>query len=53
MNLHEKLARNAWQPAEKPHIVPADNPDIEQLTLLVRACPAGLYRQKEDGSLAH
>lgn len=51
MNLHEKLAKNAWQSAEKPHIVPADSPDRESLTLLVRACPAGLYRQKEDGSL--
>lgn len=44
MNVNDKLARNHFQAADKPHIQPAHEVDKELMQLLVSACPAGLYR---------
>ncbi|WJV55922.1 4Fe-4S dicluster domain-containing protein [Prodigiosinella aquatilis] len=34
-----------------PHIIIRESPDMATFSLLMKACPAGLYKQLEDGTI--
>lgn len=52
VNVDVKLGVNKFHvDEENAHIVLKDNPDIKEFEKLVMACPAGLYRKQEDGSI--
>jgi len=51
VNVNEKLAKNRYIPDAEPHIVLADHADYATLSVLVKACPAGLYRFNENSGL--
>lgn len=54
MTVEEKLGRNKFYVDEhEPHIIiEGDYPDMSEKLKLVKACPAGLYKLNEDGSLS-
>lgn len=50
VNVDEKLVVNKFfVDEENPHIVLQDEPDRREYDKLVKACPAGLYKQDENG----
>lgn len=52
VNVDVKLGINKFNVDEHhPHIIVKSQPDMQVLTLLTKACPAGLYKQQEDGSV--
>lgn len=52
VNVDVKLGVNKFHVDEaNPHIIVRANPDPNELRKLVKACPAGLYKILEDGSL--
>lgn len=52
VNVDVKLGVNKFHvDEENAHIVLNDNPDMKEFEKLVMACPAGLYRKQEDGSI--
>ncbi len=51
VNVDIKLGVNKFHVDEgHPHIILAENPDINEFHKLMKACPAGLYKQ--DGGIA-
>lgn len=47
-----KLAINKFYADEDhPHIIIRESPDMATFRLLMMACPAGLYKQLEDGTI--
>lgn len=51
MTLNDKLAKNAWLPSPRKHIIPAAHPDRATIMLLINICPAGRYSIDEQGGL--
>ncbi|QWL05871.1 4Fe-4S dicluster domain-containing protein, partial [Shewanella indica] len=52
VNVDVKLGVNKFYVDEgHPHIELVENPDINEFRKLVNACPAGLYKIQDDGSL--
>lgn len=52
VNVDVKLGVNKFYVDEgHPHIILKDNPDIKEYRKLVNACPAGLYKLEQDGSI--
>lgn len=52
VNVDVKLGVNKFNVDEEhPHIVVKSQPDRQVLEILTRACPAGLYKKQEDGSV--
>ena len=52
VNVDVKLGVNKFNVDEEhPHIVVKDDADKQALELLVKACPAGLYKKQDDGSV--
>ncbi|ATM77892.1 ferredoxin-like protein FixX [Serratia fonticola] len=52
VNVDVKLGINKFNVDEQnPHIIVKSQPDMQVMTLLTKACPAGLYKKQEDGSV--
>ncbi|TKI02932.1 ferredoxin family protein [Martelella alba] len=52
VNVDVKLGVDKFHVDEShPHIVLRDDPDREQFRKLVKACPAGLYKEDEGGNI--
>lgn len=52
VNVDVKLGVNKFMvDEENPHIVVVKNPDISELKKLINACPAGLYKLTDEGTL--
>lgn len=52
VNVDVKLGVNKFNVDEEhPHIVVKADADKQALELLVKACPAGLYKKQDDGSV--
>lgn len=52
VNVDVKLGVNKFNVDEEhPHIVVKADADKQALELLVKACPAGLYKKRDDGSV--
>lgn len=52
VNVDVKLGVNKFHvDEENPHIVVKNNPDMKEFDKLVIACPAGLYKKLDDGSI--
>ncbi|MGU5528698.1 ferredoxin-like protein FixX [Aeromonas hydrophila] len=52
VNVDVKLGINKFNVDEEhPHIVVASKPNMKVLKTLTLACPAGLYKMQEDGSI--
>ena len=52
VNVDVKLGVNKFNVDEEyPHIVVKADADEQALELLVKACPAGLYKKQDDGSV--
>lgn len=52
VNVDMKLGINKFNVDEhRPHIIVKSQPQREALELLTKACPAGLYKKQEDGSV--
>ena len=52
VNVDVKLDVNKFNVDEEhPHIVVKADADKQALELLVKACPAGLYKKQDDGSV--
>ncbi|EFN9297108.1 ferredoxin family protein [Escherichia coli] len=52
VNVDVKLGVNKFNVDEEhPHIVVKADADKQVLELLVKACPAGLYKKQDDGSV--
>ncbi|MGK0738496.1 ferredoxin-like protein FixX [Yokenella regensburgei] len=52
VNVDVKLGINKFNVDEQyPHIVVKSVPDRQVLELLTKACPAGLYKKQDDGSV--
>lgn len=52
VNVDVKLGVNKFHVDEgHPHIVIREHPDMAAFRLLTLACPAGLYKQLEDGGI--
>ncbi len=50
VNVDIKLGVNKFHVDEgHPHIIMAANPDINEFRKLMKACPAGLYKQDDAG----
>ena len=50
VNVDIKLGVNKFHVDEgHPHIILAANPDINEFRKLMKACPAGLYKQDDAG----
>lgn len=49
VNVDEYLALNKYEVDEESHIELVDNPPDEEFDKLIRVCPAGLYKRKDDG----
>jgi Ferredoxin-like protein len=45
MSVNESLARNCYHPAESSHIALCESLSEEQLALLEKICPAGLFQR--------
>ncbi|STL45681.1 ferredoxin-like protein [Escherichia coli] len=53
VNVDVKLGVNKFNVDEEhPHIVVKADADKQALELLVKACPAGLYKKQDDGKCA-
>ncbi|HEJ9600101.1 TPA: ferredoxin-like protein FixX [Proteus mirabilis] len=53
VNVDVKLGINKFNvDEENPHIIIKQQPDIQVLDTLVKACPAGLYKKQQDGSVS-
>ncbi|MDR0588285.1 MAG: 4Fe-4S dicluster domain-containing protein [Burkholderiales bacterium] len=53
VNVDLKLNANKFNVDEDhPHIILKDHPDITEIKKLINACPAGLYKLKDDGSVS-
>lgn len=51
-SIDAKLAINKFYLDENhPHIIISESPDMVAFRLLMKACPAGLYKQLEDGTI--
>ena len=52
VNVDVKLGINKFNvDEENPHIIVKSQPDMQTLLLLTKACPAGLYKKQDDGSV--
>ncbi len=52
VNVDVKLGVNKFRvDEENPHIVVVKNPDMSELKKLINACPAGLYKLTNEGTL--
>ncbi|VEA78952.1 ferredoxin like protein FixX [Salmonella enterica subsp. arizonae] len=52
VNVDIKLGVNKFNVDENnPHIVLKTEPDKQALEVLIKACPAGLYKKQDDGSV--
>lgn len=52
VNVDIKLGVNKFHVDEgHPHIILAANPDINEFRNLMKACPAGLYKQDDAGNI--
>ncbi|MBG6248181.1 MULTISPECIES: ferredoxin family protein [Symbiopectobacterium] len=52
VNVDVKLGVNKFQVDEgHTHIILTDNPDMAEFRKLLKACPAGLYKQDEAGNI--
>lgn len=52
VNVDIKLGVNKFHVDEgHPHIILAANPDINEFRKLMKACPAGLYKQDDAGNI--
>ncbi|PHI29834.1 4Fe-4S dicluster domain-containing protein [Budvicia aquatica] len=52
VNVDVKLGVNKFRvDEENPHIVVVKNPDMSELKKLINACPAGLYKLTDEGTL--
>ena len=52
VNVDIKLGVNKFNvDEENPHIILKTDPDKQVLEVLVKACPAGLYKKQDDGSV--
>lgn len=52
VNVDVKLGINKFNVDEhNPHIIVTSQPQMATLDLLTKACPAGLYKKQEDGSV--
>ena len=52
VNVDVKLGVNKFNvDEENPHIILKADPDKAALEVLVKACPAGLYKQDESGNI--
>ena len=52
VNVDVKLGVNKYHVDETtPHIVLKSHPDLVELGKLIKACPAGLYKRTEDGTV--
>ncbi len=52
VNVDVKLGVNKFNVDEdSPHIILKTDPDKQALEVLVKACPAGLYKKQDDGSV--
>lgn len=52
VNVDVKLGINKFNvDEENPHIIVKAQPDMQVLDTLTKACPAGLYKKQEDGSV--
>jgi len=52
VNVDVKLGINKFNVDEhSPHIIVKSQPDMQVMDLLTKACPAGLYKKQEDGSV--
>ncbi|ETS99509.1 ferredoxin-like protein FixX [Providencia sp. PROV188] len=52
VNVDVKLGINKFNVDEEiPHIVIKEQPDMAVLETLTKACPAGLYKKQDDGSV--
>ncbi|WP_395489594.1 ferredoxin-like protein FixX [Cedecea davisae] len=52
VNVDLKLGVNKFNvDEENPHIILKKDPDKHALERLIAACPAGLYKKQEDGSV--
>ena len=45
MSVNESLARNCYHPAESSHITLCETLNEEQVALLEKICPAGLFQR--------
>ncbi|MEA7517323.1 ferredoxin family protein, partial [Salmonella enterica subsp. enterica serovar Virginia] len=51
VNVDVKLGVNKFNVDEdSPHIILKTDPDKQALEVLIKACPAGLYKKQDDGS---
>ena len=52
VNVDVKLGVNKFNVDEgHPHIILAEHPDLNEFRKLLKACPAGLYKQDESGNI--
>lgn len=52
VNVDVKLGVNKFNVDEdSPHIILKTDPDKQALEVLIKACPAGLYKKQDDGSV--
>lgn len=52
VNVDVKLGINKFNVDEhQPHIIIKTQPDHQVLEVLTKACPAGLYKKQDDGSV--
>lgn len=51
MSVNESLARNCYHPAAEAHIVPCTSLSEEQIALLEKICPAGLFQRDAAGKV--
>ncbi len=52
VNVDVKLGVNKFYvDEENPHIILKDSPDFNEFKKLMMACPAGLYKQDENGNI--
>ena len=51
MNISDKLSKNLYLPSAESHIVVSETAQQKTLELLLRACPAGLYKKNVQGEI--
>ena len=52
VNVDVKLGVNKFNVDEgHPHIILAEHPDLNEFRKLLKACPAGLYKQDQSGNI--
>ena len=53
VNVDEKLGKDKFfVDEENAHIVLCDEPDRKEFRKLVKACPANLYKEADDGTIS-